>query len=73
MKPLLFALAALAFATSAFAGDTYTNHAGHHVRRPVHASHRPAGATAQCRDGIYSFSENHRGTYSHPGGVAVLL
>jgi hypothetical protein len=32
-----------------------------------------AGATAQCRDGSYSFSEHHRGTCSHHGGVASWL
>ncbi|WP_227982833.1 DUF3761 domain-containing protein [Nocardia spumae] len=29
----------------------------------------PDGATAQCRDGSYSYSRNHRGTCSHHGGV----
>ncbi len=29
----------------------------------------PAGATAHCADGTYSFSLNHRGTCSHHGGV----
>jgi hypothetical protein len=29
----------------------------------------PAGATAQCRDGTYSYSANRRGTCSHHGGV----
>jgi hypothetical protein len=48
----------------------YTNVSGHQVHRPVHASSRPAGASAQCGDGSYSFSEHHRGTCSHHGGVA---
>lgn len=30
-----------------------------------------AGPTAQCRDGTYSYSANHRGTCSHHGGVAT--
>jgi hypothetical protein len=49
--------------------ETYTNKAGHAVCRPVQTNHKPAGATAKCRDGAYSFSENHRGTCSHHGGV----
>lgn len=33
-------------------------------------SSRPAGATAKCNDGTYSFSQNRQGTCSHHGGVA---
>jgi hypothetical protein len=33
----------------------------------------PAGATAQCRDGTYSYSQTHSGTCSHHGGVAAWL
>ena len=33
----------------------------------------PPGATAQCRDGSYSFSQHHSGTCSHHGGVATWL
>ena len=54
-------------------GDDYTNSQGHQVHRPMHANRVPTGATAKCRDGTYSFSENHRGTCSHHGGVAVWL
>jgi hypothetical protein len=50
--------------------DYYTNSSGHEVHRPVHASRAPSGWSAQCRDGTYSFSEHHRGTCSHHGGVA---
>jgi hypothetical protein len=50
--------------------DTYTNVSGHHVHRPVYAAQAPRGASAQCRDGSYSFSEHARGTCSHHGGVA---
>jgi hypothetical protein len=49
---------------------TYTNVSGHRVHSPVYASRAPAGASAQCRDGSYSFSEHARGTCSHHGGVA---
>ena len=50
--------------------DYYTNVNGHQVHRPVQGNQAPAGATARCADGSWSFSENHRGTCSHHGGVA---
>lgn len=40
--------------------------------QPAAPSH-PAGATARCRDGTYSYSQNRRGTCSHHGGVAQWL
>lgn len=33
----------------------------------------PPGATAQCVDGTYSYSQNRRGTCSHHGGVSRWL
>jgi hypothetical protein len=33
----------------------------------------PSGATAQCRDGSYSFSQSRSGTCSHHGGVSRWL
>ncbi|MFG2494054.1 DUF3761 domain-containing protein [Streptomyces caniferus] len=33
----------------------------------------PAGASAQCNDGTYSYSQHRRGTCSHHHGVAVWL
>lgn len=53
--------------------DSYVNVNGHCVHRPVQAERAPAGASARCRDGSYSFSENRRGTCSHHGGVAEWL
>jgi len=50
-------------------GDYYTNSSGHRVHRPMHSNQVPAGASAKCRDGTYSFSEHRRGTCSHHGGV----
>jgi hypothetical protein len=29
------------------------------------------GPMAKCKDGTYSYSQNHRGTCSHHGGVRV--
>ncbi len=54
--------------------DYYTNSDGIRVHRPVRSdSGPPAGATAQCRDGSYSFSLHRSGTCSHHGGVAKWL
>ena len=51
----------------------YTNKDGERVQSPTYSDTIPVGATAQCRDGTYSFSRNHRGTCSHHGGVAKWL
>jgi hypothetical protein len=54
----------------------YKNVSGHCVHRPVKVKKNaaaPAGATAKCRDGSYSFSEHASGTCSHHGGVAVWI
>jgi hypothetical protein len=48
----------------------YRNSSGHCVHRPVTTPSAPPGATAQCVDGTYSFSEHASGTCSHHGGVA---
>jgi hypothetical protein len=52
---------------------TYVNSKGQTVQRPENCSGPPKGATAQCRDGSYSFSTSLRGTCSHHGGVAKWL
>lgn len=44
----------------------YKNVSGHCVHTPAST---PAGATAKCRDGTYSYSEHASGTCSHHGGV----
>ena len=51
----------------------YTNTTGNDVHSPAYSNTIPAGATAQCRDGTYSFSQSRRGTCSHHGGVATWL
>jgi pyruvate/2-oxoacid:ferredoxin oxidoreductase beta subunit len=53
--------------------DYYINSKGVRVRRPVRSSSAPAGATARCGDGTYSFSQSRRGTCSHHGGVVEWL
>lgn len=52
---------------------TYVNSEGNTVCSPEASSSVPAGATAQCADGTYSFSQSHSGTCSHHGGVAQWL
>lgn len=55
--------------------NSYTNVNGDTVHSPAYINNNsaPVGATAQCRDGTYSFSQNRRGTCSHHGGVAQWL
>jgi len=53
----------------------YTNKSGANVHSPAHTvtGHAPAGASAKCGDGTFSFSQHHQGTCSHHGGVAAWL
>lgn len=55
--------------------NTYVNTSGTTVHSPADSTDGsvPAGATAQCVDGTYSFSQTHSGTCSHHGGVANWL
>lgn len=82
LAPLLFAAAV---ATSAFVAPTatataapvqYVCGAGEYenvdhdcVQRPQQSATPPDGATAQCNDGTYSFSQHRRGTCSGHDGV----
>ena len=52
---------------------TYTNVDGQQIQRPVMSDTAPAGASAHCRDGSYSFSTHRSGTCSHHGGVDQWL
>lgn len=52
---------------------TYENSAGNIVCKPYESSTQPAGATAECEDGTYSFSESRSGTCSYHGGVKRWL
>ncbi len=51
----------------------YTNSQGNEVHSPAYSDSVPAGASAICGDGTYSFSQSRRGTCSHHGGVAQWL
>ncbi|MGN6373955.1 MAG: DUF3761 domain-containing protein [Sphingomonas sp.] len=50
-----------------------TSSRGNAMHRPAGHARLPAGATAKCRDGTLSFSQAHRGTCSHHGGVQAWL
>lgn len=52
---------------------TYVNSDGNTVCSPYSAPSVPAGATARCVDGTYSFSQHRSGTCSHHGGVSEWL
>lgn len=56
-------------------GRGYINSQGEWVPSPMRTAdgQPPAGATAHCRDGTFSFSRTRRGTCSHHGGVAEWL
>ena len=56
-------------------GRGYINSRGEWVPSPQRTpdGKAPNGATAQCRDGTYSFSRSRRGTCSWHGGVAKWL
>ena len=53
----------------------YINSSGNTVQSPTKSQDGsiPAGASARCRDGSYSFSQHRSGTCSHHGGVADWL
>ena len=51
----------------------YINSSGSKVHSPAYSESVPVGATARCKDGIYSFSQHRSGTCSGHGGVAKWL
>jgi hypothetical protein len=51
--------------------EYYINSSGQRVHRPVRSAQAPLGASAQCRDGSWSFSQHRQGTCSHHGGVGI--
>ncbi len=55
-------------------GRTYYYNVNHvPVKSPTYYPMIPAGATAQCRDGTYSFSLHRSGTCSGNGSVTRWL
>jgi hypothetical protein len=63
-------------AITACGAGTYENSDGMCIPDPEQApsgSGVPAGASAVCRDGDYSFSTHHSGTCSGHGGVSQWL
>jgi hypothetical protein len=60
--------------TSTCTNGTYVNSSGNTVCKPEESSSGPpAGATAECEDGTFSFSEHRSGTCSGHGGVERWL
>lgn len=53
--------------------EYYRNIDGNLVHRPEFSAQQPSGATAQCADGSYSFSQHRRGTCNYHGGVLHWL
>jgi hypothetical protein len=53
--------------------NSYINVDGNRVQAPAYSLDNsiPFGASAKCKDGTYSFSENRRGTCSRHGGVSI--
>lgn len=51
----------------------YRNSQVQEIQSPTYYNSPPNRATAECYDGTYSFSANHRGTCSHHGGVKRWL
>lgn len=49
----------------------YTNVDGNQVHAPAFSNDVPVGASAQCSDGTYSFSQHRQGTCSRHGGVST--
>ncbi len=56
-------------------GLGYVNSEGHWIPSPARTAdgQAPLGATAQCQDGAYSFSQSRSGTCSWHGGVGRWL
>ncbi len=63
----------LAPAAPSCPNGTYVNTYGNTVCSPYSSPTPPSGATAQCVDSTYSFSQSRRGTCSHHGGVSTWL
>lgn len=72
---LRFPTAVESQATAPSGGRGYVNSRGEWVPSPVRTPNGqpPNGASAQCRDGTFSFSRSRQGTCSHHGGVARWL
>ena len=72
-QPVTYAAPPPADTESDCTGDYYLNSDGNCVHRPEAAGSAPTGATAQCKDGTYSFSQHRSGTCSGHHGVEQWL
>lgn len=69
MKKIVTVLLALALCVPGWAnGSRSRNHTSHH-KRTTHVRTTHGSGTATCMDGTTSYSQHHRGTCSHHGGV----
>ena len=74
LDKVLFKTETTSAKTDTLSNDNYyTNVSGNKVHSPAYSNSVPAGASARCRDGTYSFSQHRSGTCSHHGGVAEWL
>ena len=78
LKTIAFGLVALmmvmGIAQPALASRSYYTNSSHkQVHVPVYRTRAPAGSSAECRDGSYSYSQHRQGTCSRHGGVATWL
>ena len=71
ITPLPFTLSPTPMAVCGY--GYYINVDGNCIKDPVQSNMIPQGASAQCRDESYSFSQHRQGTCSHHGGVAEWL
>lgn len=72
--PIIFlVLSNLFFSATGPSHNTYINKNGDEISMPVYTDEQPEGATAQCNNGAYSFSQHRSGTCSKEGGVAEWL
>lgn len=71
------AAGSIAPAASGYSDTSHTASAIANKQRPKKPAKNPtgdaSGATAECRDGTYSYSAHRRGTCSHHGGVKRWL
>lgn len=63
----------LSFSTALASTGYYINSNGNVVQSPTYSQSVPAGASALCKDGTYSFSKHRSGTCAGHKGVKKWL
>ncbi len=72
-KPTVFIPTSAPVSNTGSEDKYYINVDGNKVKSPSYSDSVPSDATAQCRDGSYSYSQHRQGTCSGHGGVAQWL